>query len=143
MGRDLDELAAGREHVAPFWGRGPNAEAEEAQRGPEQNRLAGQEARLDDERREVACGRTWRARMRASCSPAATAAWTNSSCRTSSTRPRTRRARGATKLLVVAAISPFIPAPATLAMAMARIRLGIVSKRSESVMSIASVRPPA
>ena len=91
----------------------------------------------------VACGRTWRARMRASRSPAATAAWTNSSCRTSSTRPRTRRARGATKLPVVAAISPVIPAPATLAMAMARMRLGMVSKRSANPMSTASTRPPA
>ncbi len=77
----------------------------------------------------VACGRTWRARMRASRSPAATAAWTKSSCRTSSTRPRTSRARGATKLLVVAAISPVMPAPATLAMAMARMRLGTVEQK--------------
>src|SRR6185436_787133 len=51
VGRDLDELAASGQHRPPLGSRGSNAEAEKTKRSSEQNRLAGQEAGLDDERR--------------------------------------------------------------------------------------------
>ena len=49
--RDLDELPAAREHRAPLGSRRTDAEAQEAESRPDQHRLPGQEAGLDDEGR--------------------------------------------------------------------------------------------
>ena len=49
MRRDLQELAARGEHRAPFGSRRLHAEAEEAERGADQHRLPGEQARLDDD----------------------------------------------------------------------------------------------
>ena len=49
MRRDLEELAARREHRAPFGSGRLHAEAEEAERRADQHGLSGEQARLDDD----------------------------------------------------------------------------------------------